>query len=154
MKRYATLFLPLLILWMLLPGCSTTRRIPSDELLYNGLKGVDITTPDGEKFPAGVAEALTEAVSVKPNNPLLGSASVRTPFPIGLWVWNNWNPNSKGLKRKIYDKLVSEPVLVSDVKPDLRVHMLDEILDNNGYFSSSSSYELVKGRNKKKASIR
>lgn len=144
----------MIMLWMLLPGCSTTRRIPADELLYTGLKGVVISTPDGEKFPTGVAEVLTEAVSVKPNNPLLGSASVRTPFPIGLWVWNNWNPNSKGLKRKIYDKLVSEPVLVSDVRPELRIHMLDEILDNNGYFASSSSYELVKGRNKKKASIR
>ncbi|MDE5689341.1 MAG: hypothetical protein K2I38_01415, partial [Duncaniella sp.] len=31
--------------------------------------------------------------------------------------------------------------------------MLDQILDNNGYFSGTSSYELVQKRNKKKASI-
>ncbi|WP_439711476.1 BamA/TamA family outer membrane protein, partial [Duncaniella muris] len=35
----------------------------------------------------------------------------------------------------------------------VRVHMLDQILDNNGYFSGTSSYELVQKRNKKKASI-
>ncbi len=32
--------------------------------------------------------------------------------------------------------------------------MIDEILDNNGYFQGTSSYELVQGKNKKKASIR
>ena len=154
MKKLSFIALLPVILWLLLPSCSTTRRIPDGELLYTGLKGVNVTTPDGEKFPQSVTEQLTEAVSVKPNNPLLGSASVRTPFPIGLWVWNNWNPNSKGLKHKLYEKLVRKPVLVSDVRPELRVHMLDNILDENGYFSGSVDYELVKPRNKKKAGIR
>ena len=71
---------------ILLAGCSTTKRLGKDDILYTGLKGVDVTTPDNEKFPEGVKSTLTEAVSVKPNNPLLGSASIRTPFPIGLWV--------------------------------------------------------------------
>lgn len=42
---------------------------------------------------------------------------------------------------------------MADVRPEVRVHMLDQILDNNGYFSGTSSYELVQKRNKKKASI-
>ncbi|WP_300916153.1 BamA/TamA family outer membrane protein [Duncaniella muris] len=90
---------------------------------------------------------------MKPNNALLGSASVRYPFPLGLWVYNNWPNPPKGLKHWIYEKLASEPVLVADVRPEVRVHMLDQILDNNGYFSGTSSYELVQKRNKKKASI-
>lgn len=137
----------------ILAGCSTTRRIPKDELLYTGLKGVEIETPGEEKFPAGVRSSLTEAVSVKPNNALLGSPSVRYPFPLGLWVYNNWPNPPKGFKHWIYNKLVAEPVLVSDVRPEVRVHMLDQILDNNGFFSGTSSYELVQKRNKKKASI-
>ncbi|HUN20999.1 MAG TPA: BamA/TamA family outer membrane protein, partial [Muribaculaceae bacterium] len=48
---------------------------------------------------------------------------------------------------------VAEPVLVSDVRPEVRVKMMDEILDNNGYFMGGASYELVKGKNKKKAKI-
>ena len=83
----------------------------------------------------------------------MGSASVRYPFPLGLWVYNNWPNPPKGLKHWIYNKLAAEPVLVSDVRPEVRVHMLDQILDNNGYFSGTSSYELIQKRNKKKASI-
>ena len=148
------ILLPLLSLGLLVASCSTTRRIPQDELLYTGLKGVEVNTPlPQEKFPAGVKESLTEAVSVKPNNPLLGSASVRTPFPVGLWVYNNWPNPPKGFKHWIYNKLVSEPVLASDVRPEVRVHMLDKILDNNGYFAGKASYELVQKKNKKKASI-
>ena len=143
------------LLLMCAASCSTTRRLPEGEILYTGLKGVKVDIPEGSDtpFPADIKESLTTAVSVKPNNPLLGSASVRTPFPIGLWVYNNWSNPPKGLKHWLYEKLVAEPVLVSDVRPEVRTHMLDRILDNNGYFSGKSSYELVQKKNKRKASI-
>ncbi|WP_304968800.1 lipoprotein, partial [uncultured Duncaniella sp.] len=35
---------------ILLAGCSTTKRLGKDDILYTGLKGVDVTTPDNEKF--------------------------------------------------------------------------------------------------------
>lgn len=139
---------------IILYGCSTTRRIEDGEILYTGLKGVEVSTPDNEKFPAGLKTTLTEAVAVKPNNALLGSSSVRYPFPLGLWVYNNWSNPPKGFKHWLYEKLVATPVLVSDVRPEVRIHMIDQYLDNNGYFSGSSSYELIKKRNKKKASIK
>ncbi len=146
--------LPLIVLAALLAGaCSTTRRLPEGEILYTGLKDVDINATEGEKFPDDVASELTGAVSVKPNNSLLGSAKIRYPFPLGLWVYNNWPNPPHGLKHKLFEWLSSEPVLVSDVRPEVRVHMLDDILDNNGYFSGTSSYELVQKKNKRKASI-
>lgn len=138
---------------ILLAACSTTSRLGKDDILYTGLKGVDVQTPGAEKFPDDVKSSLTEAVSVKPNNSLLGSASIRYPFPLGLWVYNHWPNPPKGFKHWIYNKLASDPVLVSEVRPEVRIHMLDEILDNNGYFSGTSSYELVQKKNKKKASI-
>lgn len=153
MKGHLDILLTVILAGLLSVSCSTTRRIPQDELLYTGLKGVEVSSPASEPFPADVKSSLTEAVSVKPNNPLLGSASVRTPFPLGLWVYNNWPNPPKGFKHWIYEKLVSEPVLVSDVRPEVRTHMLDRILDDNGYFSGKSSYELVQKKNKKKASI-
>lgn len=148
--KYFSLFI---LLSLLLASCSTTRRIGDDEILYTGLKGVDVQTSDGSKFPLAVKESLTEAVSVKPNNSLFNSPSVRYPFPLGLWVYNNWPNPDKGLRHWLYNKLVTQPVLVSDVRPEVRVHMLDQILENNGYFNGSASYELMKKRNKKKASI-
>lgn len=135
-------------------SCSTTRRLDPGEILYTGVKKVNIV-PDsvGEKVPAGVREAITDAVDVPPNNywDLVGW---HYPFPLGLWVYNNWPRAEKGLKHWLYEKFVEDPVLISDVRPDLRTHMLDEIMDNNGYFSGTASYEIVPGRkNKRKASV-
>ena len=153
MKNSLTYIIAAIAAAILVTGCSTTKRLGKDDILYTGLKGVDITTPGHEPFPAGVASTLEEAVSVKPNNSLLGSAKYRIPIPYGLWVYNNWPNPPKGFKHWIYEKLAEEPVLVSDVRPEVRVHMLDKLLDDNGYFSGTSSYELVQKKNKKKASI-
>lgn len=137
----------------LLMACSTTRRIPDGELLYTGVKKLEyIETNDSVKFPSGVKSEVKEAINVAPNNSLI-SPSVRYPFPLGLWVYNNWNPDAKGLKGWLYRKLVAEPVLISDVRPEVRIKMIDEILDNNGYFRGSASYHLNIGKNPKKASI-
>lgn len=144
----------LAILAVVAASCSTTKRIPPGEQLYTGLKGIEMEAPQGQSVPEGVDAELKDAVSVPPNNAIFGSPSLRWPFPVGLWVWNNWNDPGKGLKHWLYDRLVTEPVLVSDVRPEARVKMLDEILDNNGYFRGGASYELVEGKDPKKAKLR
>ena len=136
----------------LLAACSTTRRIPDDEILYNGLKKIEITE-DSVKIPSALQTTIRNSVDVPPNNywKLLGW---HYPFPLGLWVYNNWSNPPSGFKHWIYEKLVAEPVLISDVRPEVRTKMIDEILDNNGYFRGTANYKLVKGRNPKKAKIR
>ncbi|MBQ1932074.1 MAG: hypothetical protein II360_01090, partial [Muribaculaceae bacterium] len=143
---YQTLLM--LAVALIVASCSTTRRIADDELLYTGVKRFDVTPAPGQKVPSDVDDQVKNAIDVAPNNSLI-SPYLRYPFPIGLWVYNNWDSESKGLKHWLYEKLVEEPVLVSDVRPEVRVKMIDQILDNNGYFSSSVSYELLQGRNKK-----
>ena len=44
-------------------------------------------------------------------------------------------------------------MLVSDVRPEVRTHMIEQILDNNGYFRGTATYSLVQGKNRKKAKI-
>ncbi|MCM1483999.1 MAG: BamA/TamA family outer membrane protein [Muribaculaceae bacterium] len=134
-------------------SCSTTKRLGADDILYTGVKKINVNSPDGTKPAAGLSGEVKKAVNVKPNNCLI-SPYLRYPFPLGLWVYNNWDNPPKGFKHWIYEKLVEEPVLISDVRPEVRVKMIDEILDNNGYFAGSASYELIKGKNPKKASIR
>ncbi|MBD5307403.1 MAG: BamA/TamA family outer membrane protein [Bacteroides sp.] len=135
-------------------ACSTTRRLGEDQILYTGVKALDIDAPKGVEVPSDLKSELTTAINVKPNNPMpLLSPYYRTPFPIGLWVYNNWNPDSKGLKKWLYDHLVAQPVLISDVHPQMRTAIMEQQLDNNGYFGSKASYELVQKKNKKKASI-
>ena len=149
----AKLLTTLIAALILLTGCSTTKRLPHDEILYNGLKGVDVSTPDGTTFPPDLLETLETAVAVKPNNSLFGSAKYRFPIPYGLWVYNNFPNPPRGLKHWIYKKFAEEPILISDIRPEVRTKMLDNILDDNGYFSGASSFELIQGKNKKKASI-
>ncbi len=134
-------------------SCSTTKRLGPDDILYTGVKKIDISTPSKEhKEAPGLADAVKSAVNVAPNNALY-SPYLRWPFPLGLWVYNNWSNPPKGLKHWLYEKLVAEPVLISDVRPEVRVKMIDEILDNNGYFRGNASYELIQGKNPKKARI-
>lgn len=133
-------------------SCSTTRRLPEGEILYTGMK-VQIEKSDSAKVPSGVASAVSDAVDVAPNN-YIKMLHWRYPFPLGLWVYNNWPNPPSGFRHWLYEKLVSEPVLVSDVRPEVRTHMIEQILDNNGYFSGTATYSLVQGRNPRKAKIK
>lgn len=135
-------------------GCSTTRLIPDDEVLYTGVKKMKFTSADSLKIPGYVISAAKEPLSVAPNNPLY-SPYIRTPFPIGLWVYNNFKPKkNKGFKHWLYEKLAKDPILISDVQPDVRLNVVDDILGNYGYFGAKSHYELLYSkRNKKKARI-
>jgi outer membrane protein assembly factor BamA len=136
-------------------SCSTTRRLDDDEQLYTGVKKIDyLSTVEGEKVkvPSDVRDQVAEAVDVHPNN-YISLIGMRSPLPIGLWVYNNWSNPEKGLKHWLYEKLVEEPVLVTSVRPEVRTKMVDEILGDNGYFRSATTYDLVSGRNKKKASV-
>ena len=128
------------LLAMVVTACSTTRRLSVDDPLYTGVKRISITSTDVEKMPTELKSQVKEAVNVAPNNSLI-SPSLRHPFPVGLWVYNNWDSEAKGMKGWLYKKLVEEPVLLSDVRPELRVKMIDEILENNGYINSSLNYE-------------
>lgn len=134
-------------------SCSTTKRIPEGEQLYIGVKNIDVKPQEGQKVPDGVKSQLTSAVGVPPNNAIFKSPKYRWPFPVGLWVYNNWSNPPKGLKHWLYEKLVTEPVLVNDVRPDVRCRMAEEILDDNGYFRGNASCEVITQKNPKKARI-
>lgn len=136
--------LPALLALLFAAACSTTKRLADDETLYTGVKRLNITPYEKEKLPAAMVGDVKTAINVKPNNPMpFLSPYKRTPFPIGLWVYNNWNDSAKGLKGWLYDKLVAQPVLISDVRPEMRTKMIEQILDDNGYFGSTAKYELI-----------
>lgn len=134
-------------------SCSTTRRLGEDELLYTGVKKVTINVPDTVDIPESVDEAIHTTINVPANNSLY-SPYVRSPFPLGLWIYNKWDEDCKGLKGWIYRKFVEQPVLISDVRPDLRMKMVEDALDKNGFFGSTTSYELlINKKNRKKARV-
>lgn len=151
-RNKALLSVMALLALLMAAACSTTRRLGPDDILYTGVKKVNYITPKGTELPNGVTDGVKEAIDVAPNNCLI-SPYLRYPFPLGLWVYNNWPNPPKGFRHWLYEKLVEEPVLISDVRPEVRTRMIDQILDNQGYFSGQSSYRLVQGKNRKKARI-
>lgn len=152
MKQHANIILALLIALLTLGACSTTSRLGEGEVLYTGVKKVAYHR-DSVKIDPEVQSEIFTIINVKPNNPLY-SPYYRTPLPIGLWVYNHWNPEATGLKGWLYKKLVSEPKLISHVRPKTRVEMINTLLRNNGYFDSDARYTLnYNSHNKKKASI-
>ena len=138
----------------LLPSCSTTSRIPEGEQLYIGLKGVDYqyASDSATRVPDEVVSSVHEMVNVAPNN-YWKLMNWRYPFPLGLWVYNHWDNPPKGLKHWLYKKLVEEPVLVSDVRPNMRAHMIQQTLQDNGFFRAHTSYDLIPAKNRRKAKI-
>ena len=153
MSRNSALLVLSLLIAVVVSGCSTTRRLADDETLYDGIKKLEITSPEGTKLDPDVATVVESALSVAPNNSFMGSAKMRTPFPIGLWVYNNWDPNATGLKGWLYRKLADDPILIENIRPAQRAKMAENLLDNNGYFRGTVTYDTIRGRNPKKAKI-
>lgn len=145
----------LLLLLIAAGACSTTKRLGPNQTLYTGVSKFTVNPTDGEKLPDAMVSDMKEVINVPPNNPMpFMSPYVRTPFPLGLWLYNNWSDSCKGLKGWFYRKFVRQPVLVSSVKPEARTKMIEQILDDNGYFGSTASYEIAYDKkNPKKARI-
>lgn len=138
---------------LFLGGCSTTKKLTEGQVLYTGVKKMKIETEKGVRLEGPKSSAITGPLSYPPNNPLY-SPYVRTPFPIGLWVYN-WNiKKKKGFKYWLYKQLAKKPVLISDVQPDLRLKVVDYAAKDYGYFGVKSDYRLIYNkRNPKKAKI-
>lgn len=138
---------------LLLFSCSTTKKLTDGEVLYTGVKKMKIETPPKLKLKGPEKSALTSPMSYPPNNPLF-SPYARSPFPIGLWVYNWHIKKEKGLKWWLYRKLAKEPVLISDVQPELRLKMVENNMKDFGFFGLESRYEIIpRKHNPKKAKI-
>src|SRR5574344_2108627 len=141
-----------LCLWLV--SCSTTKNLPEGEVLYTGVKKIDVVNED--KSSDGV-EALTEieaALSYPPNNALLGSSSVRLPLPIGLWAYNALVNKRGKLNHWLFRKLAAKPVYINTVNPDVRTKVANNLLREYGYFTGGVSYQTnVDAKNPRKATI-
>ena len=77
----------LLAAMALLASCSTTRKLADGEMLYVGVKKMDIVAPEKVKLNSTQSSAASSPLSVKPNNSLY-APYLRSPFALGLWVYN------------------------------------------------------------------
>lgn len=136
-----------------LASCSTTRKLSEGEVLYVGVKKIKVELPEKVKLNGKQSAAVSGPLSVKPNNSLY-TPYIRSPFALGLWVYNWDIRKEKGLKWWLYRKLSVKPVLVSDVKPELCLKMVENNMKDFGFFGTRTSYEIIpRKHNPKKARI-
>ena len=135
-------------------ACSTTKNLPEGEILYTGQKKMIVDNPK----PTGVGEAAMDEVGAAlekaPNNSLLGSSIYRTPFPIGLWLYNAYVKSEGGLGKLIFNHFAATPVFISIVNPGIRTKAATNILHEYGYFNGVvSSQTLINPKDSLKAKI-
>ena len=135
-------------------ACSSTKHLPEGEVLYTGVK--EIVTLPTDTIDAEVSASVATVLEVEPNSSLLGSAYHRSPFPLGLWIYNGlYTERERGLRHWFWNKFKSDPILISQVNPALRCQVAEIAMHDEGYFGGKVDYELVpNARNPKKSKIR
>ncbi|MBQ9362092.1 MAG: BamA/TamA family outer membrane protein [Bacteroidaceae bacterium] len=138
----------------LFTSCSTTRALGEDEFLYTGIKSVNVEGKQGTRPEATALEEAEAALAYPPNNSFFGSSSIRTPLPVGLWVYNAMaGKEHKGMGKWILNTFGSVPKTIASVSPDTRVMVARNVLQNYGYFQAAVDYKLHTGKNPKKQKI-
>ena len=152
-RHYKLVITPLLAIAVLIAGgCSTTRKLPTGEVLYTGIDKMEIVGPEGEAIDPDAKALVEQTLKVDPNNTVLG---IHIPIPFGLWMYNWFKTDKKkGLKKWLFDKLAADPVLISQVDPAVRTKAAETLMGDNGYFDGKVRYEILPDKkNPRKAQI-
>ena len=108
---------------------------------------------DLEEHFSVVEEELNAVLSYPPNGSIFGSSSLRSPLQFRLRIYNSCYDSHGGIRRFLFKRFAAAPILVSTVNPEMRAKIALNTLRNYGYFSGSTSYEVIPSKNPKKAKI-
>ena len=130
-NRLATVFIIGALL--LFASCNTTKLVPKGDALYTGatVKVQDSTLTRKQKH--SVEETTENLPQPKPNSRFFG-------IPFKLIFYDMAGDTSKhGFIRKFLRKIGRPPVLLSSVNLDYNVKLLENYLQNIGYFNAIAS---------------
>jgi outer membrane protein insertion porin family len=136
----------LLVIIVFLCACNTTKFVPSGDALYTGasVKVSDSTLSKKQKNK--VADLTEHLPRPLPNSKFLG-------IPFKLFFYNlAGNPQkSNGFLRKFFRKIGQPPVLLSSVNIDYNSKVLENYLENIGYFHAEASGDTTVKRRRARA---
>lgn len=152
MKRKILNSIVLICILVIASSCSNTKFLAEDEVLYTGIKDVEITAQGDIKKLKSIKSSISSAAFYKPNNSFISGR--RTMLPVRLWIYNYMQTDKeKGFKSWMHRNFSQEPVLISDLNMDQRVTMLENQLFNQGYYASKINYELFYNKNNPKKAL-
>lgn len=130
----------LMVTAVMLGACTAMKFVPDNQVLYTGAD-VDVIPQGRIGAKKRVEELLDANILPKPNTTILGMRP-------GLWFfYKAGNPEKKGLRRFMKNKLGQAPVYMSDIEPESIAQLLRAHLLNNGFFLSEvTSEEITKGK--------
>ena len=145
-------FILCVIFAVTLSGCSNTRFLTRDQMLYTGREEVKIINSHNVSNISPVKNYVKSITNHKVNNSLFGR---RLLPPVGLWVHNYVNvKEGKKFGRWFYKTFSSYPILISDVNPELRSAKISNDLFDRGYFHTKAWAVIdTNNRNPKKGRI-
>ena len=144
MKSYKLLLL--LISSMIISSCTGLKAVPEGDLLYVGAK-VKIDDADiSKKEKNAIVDEIKELLVPKPNKSILG-------FRPSLFFYNLAGDvkKEKGFRHWLKYKLGQEPVLFSKVDLDYNADIIQNYVENIGYFNATTTSDSTRSGKKGKA---
>lgn len=110
-------------------SCRTAKYIPPGEKLFTGAD-LNITGPADKKTKKALINEIEDIIRPKPNTKILG-------WRFGLWAhYRGTKPNAKKLGKYLNKKFGEEPALMSQVNTENTISLMQNRLENNGFFES------------------
>lgn len=86
-----------ILMLLAMSACSTTAKLAEGDVLYTGVKKLDVTAADSVKIPSGISDNIGEIIDVPANNSWY-SPYVRSPFPLGCGSTITGRRTPRGLR--------------------------------------------------------
>lgn len=128
-----------------LNACSLTKYVPDNDALYTGatIKVKDSTLSSKEK--KNIKKRTEDLPRPRPNSRFLG-----IPFKLILYNMGG-DPNKGGFIRNFFHKAGEPPVLLSRFDLDYNINVLQNYLENSGYFQAEAIGDTTIKKKKAKA---
>lgn len=128
----------LLIILLFASACSNIKYLPANDALYTGAVIKIDSSLLPKKTKKGLASDLNSLTRPKPNSKILG-------LKIKLYAYNiAGHPKKPKSPRSWFkNKFGEPPVLLSSVNPDFNSKVLQNYLQNKGYFDAQASGDTI-----------
>lgn len=135
-----------ILLGLLAGGCSVSKYVPAGESLLVGAKVKVVPDSAAKKDVGSLEDQLESMLRPKPNATIFG-------FPIKVWLYYIVGEprKEKGFKNWFRKKFGEPPVLASQRVVTANTEVLTAYMNNQGYFRSTSSGEIVENEKKRTA---